>query len=113
MPAPAPMAINPSQPLATYVTEHELPGTGRARVFELQLRYQVEESKHQNVFRWRWTYTGAQERIDRSIGKDGYRARMALEKQVFIRQVLRELRERGENLHSVEGRETLVRRKTT
>jgi hypothetical protein len=106
------MIIGTSQPLATYITEHELPGTGRARVFELQLRYQVEESKQQKVLRWRWTYTGAQEAVDRSNGRNGYRARIALEKQTFIRQVLRELRQRGEKLYSVEGQEILSRGKS-
>ena len=106
------MLINTAKPLATYITEHELPGTGHARVFELQLPYQVEESKQARVFRWRWTYTTAQEAIDRSVGRNGYRARIALEKKAFIRQVLRELRERGERLYSVEGQQMPVRGKT-
>jgi hypothetical protein len=80
-------------------------------MFELLLLYQVEESE-QAAFRWRWTYTAEQEAIDRkSGGGDGCRARHALEKQAFIRQVLRELRDRGEKLYSVEGRPMPVRGK--
>jgi hypothetical protein len=105
------MVISTSKPLAIYITEHELPGTGHARVFELQLAYQVEESMQPKVFRWRWTYTAAQEAIDRSNGRNGYRARIALEKKAFIRQVLRELKQRGEKLYSVKGQPIPVRRK--
>jgi len=80
-------------------------------VFELQLRYEVEWSRQQKVLRWRWTYTRAQEAIDRSNGRNGYRARIALEKQAFMRQVLRELRQRGEKLYFNQGQQILVRRK--
>ena len=106
------MTISTSRPLGTYITERELPRTRDARVFELLLPYQVEESEQATVFRWRWTYTAEQEAIDRkSGGGDGCRARHALEKQAFIRQVLRELRDRGEKLYSVEGRRMPVRRR--
>jgi hypothetical protein len=105
------MTISTSRPLGTYITERELPPTRDARMFELLLLYQVEESE-QAAFRWRWTYTAEQEAIDRkSGGGDGCRARHALEKQAFIRQVLRELRDRGEKLYSVEGRPMPVRGK--
>ena len=106
------MTISTSRPLGTYITERELPRTRDARVFELLLPYQVEESEQATVFRWRWTYTAEQEAIDRkSGGGNGCRARHALEKQAFIRQVLRELRDRGEKLYSVEGRRMPVRRR--
>jgi hypothetical protein len=107
------MIIHTSKPLAAYITERELPRTGDARVFELLLPYELEESKQATVFRWRWTYTKAQEAIDRSSGINGCRARHAIEKQAFIRQVLRELRDRGEKLYSVEGQKMPVRGKTT
>jgi hypothetical protein len=107
------MTINTAQPLATYVMERELPCTGHARVFELLLPYQVEESNQARAFRSQWTYTGAQEAIDRSTGKNGYRARHALEKRAFIRQILRELRHRSERLYSVEGQQVLVRGRST
>jgi hypothetical protein len=97
------MTIHTSKPLAAYITERELPRTGDARVFELLLPYQVEESKQATVFRWGWTYTGTQEAIDRTSGINGCRARHAIEKHAFIRQVLRELKGRGEKLYSVEG----------
>lgn len=106
------MTMSTSRPLGTYITEHELPRTRAARVFELLLPYQVEESEEATVFRWRWTYTAEQEAIDRmSGGGSGCRARHAVEKQVFIRQVLRELRDRGDKLYSVEGRPMPVRGK--
>jgi hypothetical protein len=105
------MIISTSKPLGTYITERELPRTRDARVFELLLPYQVEESEKATVFRWRWTYTAAQEAVDRKTGGEGCRARHALEKQAFIRQVLRELRGRGDKLYSVEGRQLPVRGK--
>jgi hypothetical protein len=107
------MIVNASKPLATYITECELPKTAGARVFELLLPYRLEESKQARAFRWRWTYTGAQEALDRTTGRDGYRARHTIEKQAFIRQVLRELRERGEGLYCLEEERVLVRGKTT
>ena len=105
------MILSTSKPLGTYITERELPRTGDARVFELLLPYQLEESEQSTVFRRRWTYSARQEAIDRKSGVEVCRARHALEKQAFIRQVLRELRDRGEKLYSVEGRGPPVRGK--
>ena len=105
------MTISTAKPLGTYITERELPRTRDAREFELLLPYQVEESEEATVFRRRWTYTTQQEATDRKSGVEVCRARHALEKQTFIRQVLRELRDRGETLYSVEGRRTPVRGK--
>jgi len=80
------------------------------RVFELLLPYQLEGSEKATVFRWRWTYTDAQRTIDASNGlTNGRRARHTLEKQAFIRQVQRELRERCEKLYSVDGQKIPVR----
>jgi len=42
---------------------------------------------------------------------NGQRIRHILEKQAFIRQVVRELRERGEKLYSVEGQKIPIRGK--
>jgi len=82
------------------------------RVFELLLPYQIEETKQATAFRWRWTYTDMQRAVEAKSGiTNGYRARHTLEKQSFIRQVLRELRERGEKLYSVEGQKIPVRGK--
>jgi hypothetical protein len=106
------MTITTLQPLGAYITERELPRTADARVFELLLPYQVEASNQFTVFRWRWTYTDAQKAIDAKNGiTRGQRARHALEKQAFIRQVQRELRERGEKLYSVDGQKMPVRGK--
>jgi hypothetical protein len=80
-------------------------------VFELLLPYHIEESEQATAFRWRWTYTAEQEEIDGRSGGAGCRARHALEKQAFIRQVLRELRSRGDKLYSVNGRILPVRGK--
>jgi len=106
------MTIATSQPLGAYITERELARTADSRVFELLLPYQVEGSKQATTFRWRWTYTDAQSASDVRIGIiAGQRARHALEKQAFIRQVLRELRDHGEKLYSVDGQEVPVRGK--
>jgi hypothetical protein len=102
------MIISTSKPLGTYITERELPRTSDARVFELLLPCQVEESDQSTVFRRRWTYPATQEATDRKGGAEVCRA---LEKQAFIRQVMRELRDRGEKLYSVEGRGMPVRGK--
>jgi len=105
------MTVTASKPLVAYITERELPRIAEARVFELLLPYQLQESKQATVFRWRWTYTRAQEALERGSGINGCRARHALEKRAFIRQVLRELRDRGERLYSVEGQRIPVRGK--
>jgi len=106
------MTITTSQPLGAYITERELPRAAEGRVFELLLPYRIEGSEQATVFRWRWRYTDAQRALDAQIGIiNGQRARHALEKQAFIRQVLRELRERGERLYSIEGQKIPVRGK--
>ena len=106
------MTIATLQPLGAYITERALPRTALGRVFELLLPYQVEGSKQATVFRWRWTYTDTQRAVDAGCGiTHGHRARDTLEKQAFIRQILRELREHGEKLYSVEGQKLPVRGK--
>jgi len=106
------MTIATQQPLGSYITERELPRTTDGRMFELLLPYQLEGSEKATVFRWRWTYTNAQRAIDASNGlTSGRRARHTLEKQAFIRQVQRELRERGEKLYCVDGQKIPVRGK--
>jgi len=110
-PAPALMNISTSKPLGSYITERELPRTSAARVFELLLPYQVEKSDQATVFRWRWTYTAEQEAIDLKSGAYACRARHVVEKHAFIRQVLRELRQRGDKLYSVEGQRMPIRGK--
>jgi len=102
------MTIATQQPLGSYITERELPRTTDGRVFELLLPYQLEESEKATVFRWRWTYTDAQRAIDASNGlTSGRRARHTLEKQAFIRQVQRELREEARNCTPSTGRKFL------
>jgi hypothetical protein len=105
------MNISTSKPLGSYITERELPRTGAVRVFELQLPYQVEKSEEATVFRWRWTYTAEQEAIDLKSGAYACRARHVVEKHAFIRQVMRELRQRGDKLYSVEGQRMPIRGK--
>jgi len=105
------MNISTSKPLGSYITERELPRTNAARVFELVLPYQVEQSEQATVFRWRWTYTAEQEAIDLKSGAYACRARHVVEKHAFIRQVLRELRQRGDKLYSVEGQRMPIRGK--
>src|SRR5262245_42392177 len=106
------MNIATSQPLGAYITERELSRTADRRVFELLLPWQLEGSKQATMFRWRWTYPDAQSASDVRIGIiDGQRARHALEKQAFIRQVLRELMDHGEKLYSVDGQQIPVRGK--
>jgi len=105
------MNISTSKPLGSYITERELPRTNAARVFELVLPYQVEKSEQSTVFRWRWTYTAEQEAIDLKSGGYACRARHVVEKHAFIRQVLRELRQRGDKLYSVEGQRMPIRGK--
>ena len=98
--------------LGAYITERELPRTRDARVYELLLPHQVEGSKQTTVFRWRWTYTDTQKAMDGRSGIiNGRRARHAVEKRAFIRQVLRELRQQGETLYSVDGQKMPVRGK--
>jgi hypothetical protein len=105
------MTISTSNPIASYITERELPRTRDARMFELLLPYKVETSQEATMFRRRWTYTAQQEAIDLKSGIYACRARHVLEKHAFIRQVLRELNQRGEKLYSVEGRRVPVRGK--
>jgi len=74
-------------------------------VYELLLPHQVDGSKQITLFRWRRTYTDTQKPTDGKSGTiNGHRARHTLEKRAFIRQVLRELRQRGERLYSVHGK---------
>jgi hypothetical protein len=106
------MIVATSRPVAAYITECELPRTTNGRVFELLLPYQVEGSEKATVFRWRWMYTNTQRAIDAGCGiTTGVRTRHALEKQAFIRRVLRELRQRGETLYSVDGQNMPIRGK--
>lgn len=106
------MTIDTERPLGAYIIEHELPRTADARVFELLLPYQLEESEKATVFRWRWTYTDTQRATDAKCGiLNGQRIRHAIEKQAFIRQILRELREQGQKLYSVDGQKIPVRGK--
>jgi hypothetical protein len=106
------MTIATKKPLGAYITERELPRTTAGRVFELLLPYQVEASEKATVFRWRWTYTDTQSAIDSESGiTNGHRARHVLEKQAFIRQIIRELRQKGERLYSLDGQKIPVRGK--
>ena len=99
--------------LGTYITERERPTTSDGRMFELLLPFEIEGSKQAGVFRWRWTCTDVQKATDGKSGIiDGHRARHTLEKRAFIRQVQRELKQRGEKLYSVEGQHVPVRGKT-
>jgi hypothetical protein len=105
------MTIRTSKPLGSYISERELPRTRAARVFELLLPYQIERSEEATVFRWRWTYTAEQQALDLKSGAYACRARHVLEKHAFIRQVLRELRQRGDKLYSIEGKRMPIRGK--
>jgi hypothetical protein len=106
------MTIATKRPLGAYITERELPRTPEGRLFELLLPYQLEASEKATVFRWRWMYTDTQRSIDAGCGiTNGHRTRHALEKQAFIRQILRELRQKGERLYSLDGQKIPVRGK--
>lgn len=99
--------------LAGYITERERTRTPDGLLFELQLAYQIEGSKEVAVFRWRWTYTDSQKMRDENLGIiNARRARHFVEKRAFIRQVQRELKQRGERLYYLEGQQVPVRGKT-
>jgi hypothetical protein len=86
------MTMTTSQPLGAYITERE----------------------KATVFRRRRIYADAQRAADaRCAIVNGYRTRHALEEQAFIRQIIREVRERGEKLYPVDGEKIPVRGKVS
>jgi hypothetical protein len=103
------MPVHTTQPLTTYITERELPQDGDTRVFEFVLSYQVERSNELAAFRWRWRYSKTQQVLYGNAGLSGYKDRHARELQSFVRQILRELKDKGERLYSIDGQQTRVR----
>jgi hypothetical protein len=94
-----------------YLLVTELPKLGDTREFEAVLPYEIEGFNKTEFYRWRWRYSGTQEKLDASAGRDGYTERRLRELQSFQRHVEQDLSGRGEKLYSIEGQRIPIRGK--